>query len=78
DILKEAVVYHYQKNAGEMKLEYITSADAQELNYYLTTDIMLDDIDCLVEVINRQRQSQTSLFYLELAVLKMTKLHKET
>lgn len=78
DILKEAVVYHYQKNAGEMKLEYITSADAQELNNYLTTDIMLDDIDCLVEVINRQRQSQTSLFYLELAVLKMTKLHKET
>lgn len=77
DILKEAVVYHNQKNVGEMKLEYITSANAQELNNYLTTDIMLDDIDYLIEVINRQRQSQTSLFYLELAVLKTTKLHKE-
>lgn len=75
DIFKEAILYRFQENYDETKFENIDRNDANEINQVIDVDTMLSDIDELVEVINRQKQSQTALFYLELAVLKIAK-HK--
>lgn len=77
EILKEAILYHYQTNAGEVKLTMIDNINAQTLLNLIDVDQMLQDIEELVAVVSRQKMSQTPLLYLELAILKMSRHSEE-